>query len=1181
MNNILLRLLVIVLVCIGCGAALWTKSVRLGKDLRGGASLIYAVKLPEGGRREEMLTQVIDVLKQRVNPQGVLDIAMNPQGLDRIEVVMPLPSPEVRALQRAYQDALHEFIASMQISPTELDQALAAGKAPERYGSTGTRGDDVKALQKAYDDGKAAREELTRATAAGADPAAIAEVENRVVTAELAETRLRSKLLGQTLAEARLLKTLSLSTEPQPQRDPATGAVLKATDGKVVMGPSLRAREFDLIKAEFPHLGAGLDALIAKHDAYYAKRTGLDDPEDLMRLLRGAGVLEFHIAVQPGSPLGVNVDQMREQLAKRGPRNTDSATARWYEINDLKQWYETPEQLEALTRDPIGYFAARGLAAAQYAGTYWILLYTTDAKSMTHSAGDPWSLQRAFRTTDSRLGGVAVGFQLDSSGATRMAKLTGPHVNQPMAIVLDDQVYSAPNLNSQISGSGVITGRFSDSEIKYLIQVLSAGALEASISSDPISVNILGPAIGSDNLEKGKAAVVLSIAVVCAIMFVFYFLPGLIANIALAIHALIIFGVMAAIDGTFTMPGLAGIALSMGMAVDANVLVYERMREELVLRGESVHAAVALGFRRALSAIVDSNVTNLIAVVVLYKIGATEVKGFALTMCIGAIGTVFTGVFVSHTLFMVADQWLKVRRLPMLQTVWPAVTRALTPRFRWVENRVFLFGIAGTLSTIAIVAIATRGRDIFETEFRGGVALTLSTRPAASGEEATPEGTLVLLRQDVEDRVRKIGEKAGTADPILYELRTANVVTLGEAGAESRSGRFQIRVGNPPTLVDQAMEAQISRKIVEAIVTEFAQQLAVQLPLKFKGAGDADHAAHTHPLDKDLLGDCIGRPDIKEPLGDFRGGVVVVVDDIQPPVTTTDVEKRITRMRSQPDFSDIAGRKARAVGLTPADPADPSKGYTSMAILVSDPAINSLTVEFEGWDKQLAATEWRLIASALSQQASLDEVSSFSPIVAENLAASAIVAVVISLILMLAYIWIRFGSLRHSSGAVLALCFNISCCIGFLAISPWLAQTAVGRFLLIDEFRIDINVIAALLTIVGYDIMDSIVILDRVRENRGKLPYLSAKVIDDSVNQTFSRTLLTGGTTFSCVVILIIMGGTGIRPFAYTFAIGLLAGTASSVIVAAPLVYSRRAEEEERAKVEMSTPGSGKLPAPV
>jgi SecD/SecF fusion protein len=295
-----------------------------------------------------------------------------------------------------------------------------------------------------------------------------------------------------------------------------------------------------------------------------------------------------------------------------------------------------------------------------------------------------------------------------------------------------------------------------------------------------------------------------------------------------------------------------------------------------------------------------------------------------------------------------------------------------------------------------------------------------------------------------------------------------------------------------------------------------------------------------------------------------------VVDGIQTPVTAEDVAQRIARMRAQPDWSSTAGRRTKVLGLESADPANPAGPQKAVVVLVSDPDLNSFEIDLEAWDRNFASAEWTLVRQALTQQASLDQVSTFSPVVAENLAASAVVAVVLSLIGMLAYIWVRFGSFRFSTATVIGVTFNVLVCLGFLAFSIPASTTSFGSALYIEAYRIDINVVSGLLTIIGYSLNDTVVILDRIRENRGKRTWISRETVNLSINQTFSRTILTGGSTFATAIVLIVLGGTGIRPFAYTFLIGLVAGTFSSVAIAAPMVYSRREEEAERAKASIA-----------
>lgn len=1173
MKNAWLKLALVATLCAFCAWELSQKGIRLGKDLQGGVSLVYSVSIPDAQRPEEVLGQVIEVLKERVNPQGVLDIAMQPQGRDRIEVVMPLPSAEVRALQLSAKKAVEDFLAKTQISPAELESALISGKAVARFGTLNAA---VAELEMEWQRLQAAKTELAALEQQNASAELRGPVEDRLVNAELKVESLKGVILSRTLPPSKLSKALELSKSPSIIRDKDGNAVL-TLDGKPETGPSPREKELAAIKSDFPNLASELDALVASNDAYIAQRTGLDDPEDLMRLMRGAGVLEFRIAIRASNPTGVNPDELRQELSSKGPGAGEPGRARWFAVNDLKQWYDKPEQLQALRADPVAYFAARDLIAGEFGGEIYLLLSDAAAKTMTHDDAGSWGLTGAYRTTDPRLGGAAVSFRLDSAGGQRMARLTGNNRGEMMAIVLDDEVFSAPNLNDTISDNGIITGQFSDEEIAYLIRVLTAGSLEAKVSSDPISVNILGPSIGADNLSKGLEATVLSVAVTCVIMLLYYFLAGLVADIALAVNTLLIFGIMALVDGTFTLPGLAGVALSVAMAVDANVLIYERIREELEL-GNPLRPSIATAYRRALSAIIDGNITNLIVCVVLYKVGATEVKGFALTMSIGVLTTLFTGIWVTRAMFDVA-LGAGLKKLPMLPTVIPVISRVLLPKVDWIQLRPTLFGCSGALALLSLVVVLARGNDMFETEFRGGVSMTLSTRPAAPGEPQAGDGRLGLSRESVEARVREIGKQAGD-DIVVAQLANANVLTVGEETPEGLASSFQIRVGNPPNMPVDFDESRISRDVQAGVVVAFAKDLDVRLPLSFTNSESKDHTLSTRPLEKALVGASIGRPAASsEPVGEFRGGVAIIVDNLTTPVTTSDIENRIRRMRAQPDWSATAGRATKVIGLEPADPTNPSGPQKSLAILVNDSEINALKVDLETWDRNLASKEWNLAQQALTQQASLDQVSSFSPIVAENLAASAVVAVVLSLIGMLAYIWVRFGSFRFSTATVVGVTFNVIICLGFLALSIPLAGTGLGASLYIEQYRIDLNVVAGLLTIIGYSLNDTIVILDRVRENRGKRAWISRETVNLSINQTFSRTVLTGGSTLATAIILIALGGTGIRPFAYTFLIGLIAGTFSSVAIAAPLVYSRREEELERAKAAIVPTAGNAQPA--
>jgi len=339
----------------------------------------------------------------------------------------------------------------------------------------------------------------------------------------------------------------------------------------------------------------------------------------------------------------------------------------------------------------------------------------------------------------------------------------------------------------------------------------------------------------------------------------------------------------------------------------------------------------------------------------------------------------------------------------------------------------------------------------------------------------------------------------------------------------------------------------------------------------FEGAGDDAHTARTFPITADSLGENIQRPRYTDRVSRFLGGVAITIDAIDPPVSPQEIEKRIGRMRSQPDFAAFVGRDVGVFGLEPADPLDPGAGYRSVAVCVYDSDLSYFDVDFDTWDRELAANEWRLAVQALQRRTSLEEVRSFSSAVAATLAANAIVAVTLSLLGIMIYIWVRFGSLRYSLAAIVALVHDVTIALGLLALTAWVADTQLASFLLIEEFRIDLGVVAGMLTIIGYSLNDTIVILDRIRENRGKLPIPTADIVDRSINQTISRTVLTSTTTLLAVAIMYGAGGGGIRPFAFCLLAGVLVGTYSSVAIAAPLVV--RAAAAKEAGSESPAPG--------
>jgi preprotein translocase subunit SecD len=264
---------------------------------------------------------------------------------------------------------------------------------------------------------------------------------------------------------------------------------------------------------------------------------------------------------------------------------------------------------------------------------------------------------------DSRTNEPVVNFRFNTSGARKFAEVTEQNVGKPFAIILDNQVISAPVIREPIlGGSGQISGNFTVQSANDLAILLRAGALPAPLTI--IEERTVGPGLGADSIAKGKISSYVGASMVVFFMFVTYGLFGLFANIAVAINVAMIFGVLSMLDATLTLPGIAGIVLTVGIAVDSNVLIYERIREE-VRGGRTPINAIDAGFKRALATILDSNITTFIAAAVLFYIGTGPVRGFAVTLGVGIITSLFTAFTLTRLIVAFWVRWRRPQRVPI------------------------------------------------------------------------------------------------------------------------------------------------------------------------------------------------------------------------------------------------------------------------------------------------------------------------------------------------------------------------------------------------------------------------------------------------------------------------------------------------------------------------------------
>ncbi len=719
----------------------------------------------------------------------------------------------------------------------------------------------------------------------------------------------------------------------------------------------------------------------------------------------------------------------------------------------------------------------------------------------------------------------AVRFEFDRRGATRFSKLTREHLPEEgdafkyqLAIILDGLVMSAPVINSEIRDSGIIEGGpqgFKPKEVEHLINVLRAGSLPASLDPTPLQEEKVGPTLGEDTIAKGIRAIWVSMLVVPIFMLVYYRFAGFVAVMALVVNMILLIGSMAFMQATFSLPGLAGLALTIGMAVDANVLVFERMREEKE-RGAGLAQQIRNGFNRAWITIFDSHVTNFLAAVVLYMVGTEEVKGFALTMMIGMAWNLFTAVFMSRVIFeyWYSKGWLK--KVTMLKMLDKTNIDFIGPRYYCMAGSLLLI-------VLGLIATAVRGQGMFNIDFTGGTLVTIRLN------EADP--TVKNLADS--RRAEFVRQKASVLPDVTVEsLRVSNDKSLT---------RFNIRTTNDkPEDVKNAILKAFGPSLARVEMT-VGEARAISAP-----SGGGATAAGAAPR--------------------FAGGREYVLDfnttafnSTQSPAQFVAAEfakiladAKITNPESRFEIKDVP---------RPAD-GSPSPGAAPAGIRLV------LRTDLE---PDVAKAQLERLKESLANNRDLlfERITNFGGTVAGETRTLALIATVASWLIIIAYLWWRFHSFTYGFAAVLAVVHDVLITLGAIAVSYWLAMIpGVSNVLQIEQFKIDLPIVAAFLTLIGFSVNDTIVIFDRIREIKGKTPHLTNKMVNDAINQTLSRTILTSLTAWLVVVILYLFGGEGLHGFAFALVVGFLSGTYSTVYIATPILIDFEATKPEPAKAD-------------
>ena len=1080
----------------------WGQKIALkpGIDMQGGTSLLYDIKPPEGQDAEAaaqttykggLAEEVMGALKKRIDPQGVRNLVWRPHGDTRLEIQMPA-TPESQAadvlgeqLSKA-REALEqtnvtvgEVIAAVERSP---DPATRDKRLAELSRGSKEREALFKDLVVAWDKLQAARK--------ANDPESAADAHQAYTTAQ-------AKIDSTNLRGEDLERVLQLSGADRERR---LGEIRKQAES-------------------FPARKESLDKYVTAYDAFQKVASQINDVAELKRKLRGAGVLEFHILATDAPP--DKVMEMRQRLAAEGPRSR---------AGDQLKWFEVGEEERGKVSEPV----------AEYNGKTYALGWITPEKSMDHRAGSrPWGLRSASRTYG-QYGEAMVAFNFDPVGGQLFGDLSGNNIGKPLAIVLDQKIISAPMLRARITDSGVIEGGqggFKEEELSYLVDTLNAGSLKAQLADEPISERTVGPQLGADNLKRGFYSCLFGLVVVAVFLIGYYYLSGVVAFIAVMLNMLIILGVMALFKATFTLPGIAGIVLTIGMAVDANVLIFERLREEQV-RGLSLRMALRNAYDRAFSAILDGNLTTGITAAALWFFGSEEVKGFGLTLMIGIAASMFTALFVTKTIFGLLIDRFGIKSLGSLPLTLPKLDRALRPNIDWMRKARVAFLFSGVFIAVGLVLFGMRMAQckMLDVEFSKGTSVQFDL-------------TAPMEQQDVRDLI----ETYSRAHPDA--LATPTVVA---SGTGNRSYEVITPNENAPA-------------VRQAVIEALGDRLAVERPSEFKHVGAS--------LDEAMASGAI--VPLTSPTQEVAGfvptraaahvgGAAIVLENLSPAIGPEKVKERIDRQRRQAETAaEGAGYRAYHVEQAPAKGPN---GENTVVVLVSDPAFpyeSADALKLQQWKDTVAGPMWRIVNNAINKPPELQKVSNFDAQVAGETQRDATLAMFLSVVGIMAYIWARFGNFKYGTATVISVLHDTLFVLAAVGVAHYLAEIGFFRdVLLIEPFRINLTMVAAVLTVMGYSMNDTVVVFDRIRENRGRLGVVSRQVINDSINQTLSRTLLTGGTTILTIFVMYIFGGSGIHGFTFALLVGIIVGTYSSIMIAAPilLIGQGRDTTDDRAK---------------
>ena len=828
-----------------------------------------------------------------------------------------------------------------------------------------------------------------------------------------------------------------------------------------------------------------------------------------------------------------------------------------------------------------------------------------------------------------------IGFEFDQAGRSKFGRLTERNIGKPLAIILDGTLYSAPIIRDRIPGKGIIEGNFTQEEVNDLIAVMRAGSLPADLELEMETT--VGPSLGKDSIKMGLLAGIMGGIFIITFMCIYYLGAGVVANATFILNIFLVVGTLAILNATLTLPGIAGLVLMIGMAVDANVLIFERIREEKT-KGKAIKLAIKNGYERAFTTIVDSNLTTLITALILYAVGTGPVKGFAIVLIAGLLINMFTAVFVTRVIFEICLNIGIMRSFSMLQIF-------RNPKTSFVSYKRIAMIASLVVIIIGISVFVLRGKDNYDIDFTGGTLIHLKVNkpipvvevrsklnvtgyPNAevqniwASEDTTGtindstefgirikslnnEKTVQKIENDIQNVIdEKLFSKITHSDPSSYQLTLNepvdeftikdylkkagygrdNITSLYPVGQSGKkysiniSGLTQDKsrtntISNVTTLLAGLIDISSVKPQYGDIKDELPSITDDPRNTQFRSISTMSMDTNKS-VDPNMLEIVMKKEGYKDVIVSTRGtssrkatskklevtGARDVLETIKlmgasldiPPIRIVDNSSIQIELKNNIDEGSLNEMFSGSKQLKDSVGDITSIDITARDYMIGVNALNAAKIQEKISEDIFVTFEDRIYAEGTSSEMSRPDpfkrVVSIGSTVAGEMKSRAALALFFACLAIIIYIWFRFGELKFGVAAVLTLVHDVLITVGAVAVADHYGN-------IFGDVKLNLPMVAAFLTLIGYSLNDTIVLFDRIRENMaGKNRSITKDLIDASINQNLNRTILTSVTTFGVVSALYFVGGTAIHGFAFVMMVGVVVGTYSSIFIASPIL---------------------------